>query len=49
MIENDSFWRKTCCMLVSRKAKPCPQGVTNLNRDAEMWTIAHEWCLTYTN
>ena len=36
MIEHDSFQRKMCCMLVSRKDKPHPQGRANLNRDAEM-------------
>ena len=36
VIENDNFQRKTCCMLVSKKAKPCPQGRANLNRDTVM-------------
>ena len=30
-IENDNFQRKMCCTLVSKKAKPCPQGITNPN------------------
>ena len=35
VIENDSFQRKMCCTLVSRNAKPCPQGLANLNRDTK--------------
>ena len=36
VIQNDSFQRKTCCMLVSKKAKPHPQGGVNLNNDTVM-------------
>ena len=36
VIENDNFQRKTCCTLVSKKAKPCPQGGANLNKDTVM-------------
>ena len=30
VIKNYSFQRKTCCMLVSKKVKPFPQGGANL-------------------
>ena len=33
VIENDNYQRKMCCMLVIKKAKPCPQGIANLNND----------------
>ena len=36
VIKNDSFQRKTCCTLVSKKAKPCLQGIANPNRYAAM-------------
>ena len=31
VIKNDSFERKTCCTLVSKKAKPHPQDIANPN------------------
>ena len=31
VIENDNFQRKTCCTLVSKKAKPHQQGIANPN------------------
>ena len=36
VMENDNFQRKMCCMLVSKKAKPCPQGGANINKDTVM-------------
>ena len=34
-------------MLDSRKAKPCPHGGANLNKDTVMETKAHEQCHIY--